>query len=198
MTALYLDTDDLKKTLALSGTTFLDDELDSIALAASGGLDKALGRTFGKDTADVSRYYTALDPMRIRIDDLAELTTLKSDEDGDGTYEVTWAATDYVLEPLNAATDDEPYTTISVHPSGSYRFPTHYPKAVQVTGIFGWPATPWQIKEAATLICEQIVQRKHSMPMGFAISAEAVAYIARSDPQISFLLDGLGRRKLIA
>ena len=194
--SLYVDTDDLKKTIAASGTTVLDDDIDQTALAASAGLDKALGRTFGKDTADVTRYFTATDSGYVRIDDLAELTTLKTDDTGSGSYSVTWATTDYLLGPLNAAADDEPYTSISVAHGGNYRFPTSYARAVEVTGRFGWPSPPWQIKEAATLIVEQLLQRKRSMPMGFAITADGAAYIARTDPQIAFLLEGLGRRRL--
>lgn len=194
--AVYVDPDEVKKTLSASGSAFLDDELENAASAVSRGIDRALGRTFGRDAEDVQRYYSPLDPDFLSIDDLAELTSLKTDEDGDGTFEVTWAGNDYVLEPLNAALDAEPYTGIRVHPTGAHRFPTRYPRAVEVSGKFGWPAVPPQVVEACWIVVEQLIQRKRSMPMGFLVAAETVAYIIRSDPQLSFLFEGLGRRRL--
>jgi hypothetical protein len=195
---VYVDPDDLKKTLSASGSDYLDDELENAANAISRGIDRALGRTFGRDSEEVERHYSALDPWSLTIDDLVTLTSLETDEDGDGTFETTWAASDYVLEPLNAPLDSEPYTGIRVHPNGSRRFPTRYPRAVRLTGIFGWPAVPPQISEACWIIAEQLNQRKRTMPMGFTITAEAVAYIVRTDPQLSFLFTGLGRRRLVA
>ena len=197
MTSLYVDPDELKKTLAAAGTTFLDDDAENACLAASAGLDLELGRAFGQDQEDVERLYTALDPKSLTVNDLVSLTTLKTDEDGDGTYEITWATTDYVLEPLNASLDSQPYTKINVRPAGTHRFPTRYPGAVEVSGIFGWPSIPFQVIEAAGLIAEQLIQRKRSMPMGFALNGETAAYIIRNDPQINFLLKGLGRRTLL-
>lgn len=197
MTALYVDPDEVKATLVLTGTTFADDDVDSACAAASEGIDLELGRTFGKDSEDVTRVYTARDPRLLKVNDLVEITTLKTDEDGDGTYEITWATTDYYLEPLNAALDDEPYTTLRVHPLGVNRFPLRYPKAVQIVGKFGWPSVPAGVKEAAGLIASQLIQRKRSMPMGFVINGETAAYIIRNDPQIAFLLKGRGRRTLV-
>lgn len=196
--AVYVDPDDLKRTLSASGSDYLDDELENAASAISRGIDRALGRTFGRDAEDVQRYYSALDPLSLTIDDLVELTSLETDEDGDGVFEAIWATADYVLHPLNAALDVEPYTRIDVHPLGAKRFPTSVPKGVRVTGKFGWPVVPPQIVEACWIIVEQLNQRKRTMPMGFVISAETVAYIVRADPQLSFLLDGLARRRLVA
>lgn len=192
---VYVDTDEVKKTLSVVGSDFLDDELENAALAISAGIDLAMGRSFGKDSDDVERVYTAWDPYLISINDLAELTSLKTDEDRDGVFEREWDTTDYVLGPLNADADSKPWTRIDYRVGGRYRFPL-VQAAVQVTGKWGWPNVPPQIPEACWILVEQLNIRKRKMPMGFQITSESVAYIARHDPQLAFLFNGLSRPRL--
>lgn len=192
---VYVDTDEVKKTLGVVGSDFLDDELDNAALAMSAGIDMALGRSFGKDGDDVARIFTALDPRCLTINDLAELTTLKTDEDADGVFERTWADTDLMLGPLNSDVEGLPWTRIDVTRLGRYRFPRDL-GAIEITGKWGWPSVPPQIGEACWILIEQLNIRKRKMPMGFQITPESVAYIVRHDPQLAFLFHGLSRRKL--
>jgi hypothetical protein len=155
-------------------------------------------RDFGKSDDDVVRYYTARDPRVLVIDDIVTLTSLKTDDDADGTFETTWATTDYVLAPFNAATDDEPYMQITVPRYGTKNFPTNVQRGVEVTAEWGWPQPPQQVLVVAALIATQLVKRKRDMPFGFVIGPEAAAYISRSDPTIQGQLNDLGRKKLQA
>ena len=56
------------------------------------------------------------------MDDLLSVTTLKTDEDGDRTYEITWATTDYDLMPYNATLESQaqPYSHLQTTPDGDY------------------------------------------------------------------------------
>lgn len=192
---VYVDPDDVAATLGATGSDYLDEELQNAANAISAGIDLAMGRTFGKDQTASVRLYTALDPWTLTIDDVVSITSLKTDEDDDGTFERTWAVTDYILSPPNEAEYDRPYLRIDARRSGRYRFPLT-PVGVRVEAVFGWPETPPQIGEACWILVEQLNIRKRKMPMGFQITPESVAYIARTDPQLSFLFHGLRRYPL--
>ena len=85
------------------------------------------------------------------IDDLETLTTIKIDEDRDGSFadETALAAADFELTPRNApaGSDPEPYTAIELTEWGAKNaFP---PGArVEVIGTWGWPAVPAAVARA--------------------------------------------------
>jgi hypothetical protein len=193
--APYVDPDDLKRTLQINDT-FADDDVEAAALAASEAINEELGRRFNKDSSDVVRYLTALDPYTLNVRDLVSITSLQTDDDGDGTYENTWATTDYHLTPLNAATDLEPYTKIEVKLwDGDFLFPSSQ-KGVKITGKWGWPKVPQRVITAASIIAAQLFKRRRENP-SFIITSEAAVVILRNDPQLNALLKGLNRPKVV-
>lgn len=136
----------------------IDDSADDVAVdraieAASRAIDWHCRRRFWTEDADATRYYTAASKGRVWLDGAPEdvevrtVTTLKTDEDGDGTYGTTWAASDYRLEPVNAPTNGRPYSRIATKPQGSLVFP-RWPAAVEIVGRFGWAAVPADVEEA--------------------------------------------------
>lgn len=128
-----------------------DAQITTDLTAISRFLDERLGRFFGKDDADTTRVYVVpTTQAHLWIDDLsAAPTSVKLDEDLDGVFEVTLAATDYELLPLDAAQGPEarPYTRIRLTPWGT-RSAFAAGTRVQVTGRFGWPAVPALITAA--------------------------------------------------
>lgn len=198
--SLYVDTDTLKATLEIAGTTRYDDDLDQAISAASTAIDKLLGRTFGKSSSDETRLYaTSGLASPVRIDDLAAYTSLTADRDDDGAFEETWTRdTDFRLLPLNAALDDQPWTHIEILRAGNYTLPAA--GILKLTGRFGFPAPPATIVEAAGLIATQLFKRKRDAPFGVqAITvgdATIAAQIARRDPHIALLLELDNRRSL--
>lgn len=188
---VYVDAANLRRTLSLTGSTFANDDIDAACAAASGGLERELGRDFGKTDADQTRYFEPADGWTLAIDDLVTLTTLRVDRAGDGTWEALTVDDDFRLGPLNADVKNEPWQHITAVTSA---WPTGRLSLVEIVGVFGWPEPPQQIVEAATIIASQLVKRKRDAPFGFVISADGAAYIARNDPQIAFLLKDLGRR----
>ena len=121
--------------------------------AVSRYLEGKLGRFFNKDASDATRVYvvprTSTD---LWVDDLsAAPTTIKIDEDGDGSFtdEVYLDSADFELLPLNAALGPEarPYTRIRLTEWGDY---SQFVKdqRVQVIGKFGWPAVPEAVQRA--------------------------------------------------
>jgi hypothetical protein len=149
-----------------------DNLLETVITAASRWIDDHTGRTFYSGTQ--TRVYTATSPYGLAVDELTAITTLKTDETGDRTYEVTWATTDYYLVPFNAVADGRPYDRIEVDQvSGTRRFPAGVPRGVQVVGSFGYGASgaPPLVKEA----CLRLVERFYSLrtaPLGVTGTAE--------------------------
>lgn len=197
----YVELEEFKSTAELTGKTFADQDIQVALIAASRGIDDALGRRFYPDADALQvRYYTPNgNGSRLWIDDLVELTTLKTDDSGDGTYENTWVdGTDFRLGPLNAAADGQPYTHILVSAGGSLRWPgCGYPGSVEVTGQFGWAAPPARIKHLTTLIARRLVKRTREAPYGvIELGVEGAAVRASSyvrDPDYGFLIEGLDR-----
>lgn len=189
----YVQLDDLKATLDLATETFADADITRAIAAASRAIEDICARRFWLDAdAEQVRYYTARSRKLLEVDDLVVLTSLLTDSNGDGVFEQTWAVnSDFVLEPLNAAADIEPYTAIRRHPNGSFRFPGSLPRGVKVTGQFGWPAVPDGIVEATGILATRLLRRSREAPfgvIGFALEqGAAVASLARNDPDVMML-----------
>lgn len=189
----------LAEIQARLGNTLAANEsiLENMIEAASRWIDAYCGRRFYRTANDETRVYTASDPAVLGpvdgLDDVGSITTLKTDEDEDRTYEVTWTANvDYELEPVNASLDSRPYMHIYCHPTGNYSFPTHR-RGVQIVGKFGYCATgsyPEPINEACLLIAEKTWHRSINAPLGVMGSPEiGQVYLPSRDPELKKLLD---------
>lgn len=190
----YVSAGDLKATLGLEEEDFADDDLYEALAASSEGLDLAMGRSFRVPLFEEERLYTPEDLDALWIDDLADLTTFEVDPRGTGDFAAWTIDTDFRLEPLNAAGRGKPWTKIRA--KGKNFFPLHPLGVARVTGYFGWPATPATIVDATKLIATQLLRRKRDAPFGVIFTKELAAHIARHDPQLSFLLHGLERKKV--
>lgn len=144
-------------------------------------VDRYTRRHFWQTAAGTVRYFTARGSARMFVDDIVTLTTLQTDEDGDRTYETTWAATDYDLVPYNAAEVEAPYTRVEVTPTGNYAFPTGMPKGVKITGVFGWPEVPDSIREVTLLEVARLWAQGRS-PSGIVASPELGTFMV--EPQL--------------
>ncbi len=178
-------------------TNPIDDAVfESVVEAISRLIDERTGRRFFTTSEDETRYFTAENSDLLRIGDIVSLTSIKTDEDGDRVYERTWSATDYDLEPFNAALDGKPYSQIRTTPNGLYAFPTTR-KGVQLVGKFGWSAAPKLAKEACLLQAERIFKRKDA-PFGVLGSAEMgqSIVIPKFDPDVEQMLAPLVRLRI--
>ncbi len=100
MTNAYADLTTLKSSsyLNLSGTGD-DIYLRKLLEECSRLVDKHCRRHFYAKTE--TRYEDGIDGKLFLSDDLLSITTLKTDEDGNAVYENPFAASDYLLYPLN-------------------------------------------------------------------------------------------------
>lgn len=145
----YTTLAEVKNRQSIRGTT-QDSVIQSLITAASRLIDDYCGQHFYASTE--TRLYSPDNLYRLLVDDLLSITTLKTDEDADRVFEITWSATsDYDLFPTNApyAVPPAPYWEIRVRPNGAYRFPYWWPLTVQIVGSFGAASTtPPLIAEA--------------------------------------------------
>lgn len=192
----------MKATLELTGETFADPDITLAITAASRSIDNLCRRRFYPDADATSvRYYTPDDCRQLKIDDLVTLTSVQTDTDGDGAFEDTWTEnTDFILEPLNAAEDGWPWTTLTVHPSGPFRFPEGMPRSVKVTGKFGWTEAPDAVQEAATVLTSKLMRRAREAPFGVVMAGMegAAMRIARHDPDVLMLVGPYMRSRISA
>lgn len=187
----YVTTAALKSRLGIADTTD-DSNIEAVINSVSRWIDRYTARRFYADTN--ARYYTAVDNRILFVDDLLSVSTLGVDNDGDGTYETTFAVTDYNLMPYNALADGQPYTWIETAQNGDYNFAAGVKKAVKIEGTFGYctygTQAPYEVQEACYIQCARIFKRRDS-PFGIAGKSElgTLEMIPRLDADVKGLLD---------
>ena len=174
-----------------SSDTTSDPMLHSIIDAASRAVEAITGRRFYASTE--TRYYQAAHASYLDVDDLLGVTTLATDEDANGTWEVTWTAdTDYLLLPINASADGVPYSRIQVAPLSRYYFPVDSnPRNTKLVASFGYSSSvPDLVREATLLAAIQVYHRKDAAfgVMGQAGFLQTVKHQLLEDPQIRAML----------
>lgn len=175
------------------GDTVDDAAIESAITAISRAIDDITARRFYAATE--TRYFTADHRDYLRVFDILSVTAdkLKTDDDGDRTYENVWATTDFDLMPFNAALDGEPYTWIETTPEGNYSFPLTQ-RGVEINGSFGFSATtPPAIEEACLLSAHRLMKRADT-PLGVSANTNlgqvnVIIKTMAADPDIMGLLN---------
>lgn len=174
-----------------------DKVIEDLLTTVSRYVDNWTQRKFYATTE--TRYYTAADPSTVFVDDLLSVTTLKTDSDGDRTYEDTWTTADYDLCPYNATTDGLPYGWIETTPEGDYSFPSTK-KGIEIAGSFGYCAiasAPQPIMEAVLIGAHRLMAR-HDTALGVSASPnlgqlQVIVRELGSDPDFIALLQSYKR-----
>ena len=189
----------VKKALRI--TDDIDDEILELSIeAASREIDGYCERVF-YDTTE-TRVFIPRDSFTCEIDDLNTLTTLKTSSTGE-SFDVTWSASDYQLEPLNSQAGGLVTPATRIRAIGDYVFPTfeprnvnHYEATVQVTGTFGFTPIPTAVEQAALLLTLR-QYRRYDSPLGVAGFDEmGVVRVGRTDPDVAKLLLPFRRVKM--
>tara|TARA_R110002124_G_scaffold36532_2_gene117639 strand:- start:2647 stop:3261 length:615 start_codon:yes stop_codon:yes gene_type:complete len=190
----YATLADVKAAARVTDT--FDDGLFEVAIeSASRDIDAYCERVF-YNAGSLTRVYIPTDIYRLETDDLVSVTTIKSDTNGDGGFNQTWAATDYQLEPLNGIAGGivTPYTRIRA--VGDFLWPVYEPRdinagqaSVEITGVFGFASIPMAIKQA-TILASLRAYKRYESPTGvLGFSDVGVVRIGRLDPDVQRLID---------
>ena len=140
--SLYGDLTKLKDSSLLddpAGGSGSDDELFQLLLAVSVAVDDYCNRRFYPLAA--TRTFDGPADVLLPVPDLLSVTSLKSDDDDDGTYETTWATTDYQLLPLNAQPSQHwggPYYAVRALARGTKQTFDAGQARYEIAGIWGY------------------------------------------------------------
>jgi hypothetical protein len=179
-------------------TDSIDDTLLELSIeSASREIDSYTERVFySTGGTPVARVYIPQDIYLVETDDIVSVTSIKSDSAGDGTFDITWTATDFQLEPLNgrAGGIDTPATRIRA--IGDYLWPVYEPRnvnsnqaSVQVTGVFGFATVPTAVRQATILSALRQYKRYESPTgvLGFS-DIGAVRVGTKLDPDVERMI----------
>lgn len=177
---------------ALDITDSVDDTvIEGTIEAVSRAFDNYTGRFFWVDGSVSIRYYQTPFSDRVYTDDISTSTGLivATDNNGDGTFENTWSASDYNLQEYNAALDSLPYSCIETALQGNYTFPS-VKRGVKITAKFGWAAVPKPINNVCVIQSERIFKRFDSPLGSMATNALGKVYLNKQelDSDIEMLL----------
>lgn len=197
---LYATVGELRLSLGDETRLALDaGQLEQALRAASRAVDDHCQRPGGKfwlDPAVTARTYRTEDPWCAWVDDVGSSTGLlvKTDNDGDGTFETTWAASDYQLEPLNASTNGTAFAWWRLLAVGTQTFPyPTYPRArptLQVTARHGWSQIPDPVRTATLLLAARYYRRKDAVfGSEFGGADFGPIRITRQDSDVTMLLE---------
>jgi hypothetical protein len=191
----YVGAAELKSRLGITDTAF-DFEISRACLAAQADVEQFTGRYFWQSAG--VRTYRNHSIYDVEIDDTVSVTTLKTDGDGDGVYETVWTASQFQLQvtqhEYNVSGKGEPwpYTKIQALgvPGGNYLpyvWAWSHQDRVQVTGVFGWPKIPFNVREAALLLAVDHFKIKDA-PFGIAGFSEYGPVRVVKNPVVASLL----------
>ena len=161
--------------------TKIEDAID----AATIGIDSDTGRVFTASTA--TRTFGAEYADVLHLPDFVSLTSVKVDDDDDGVFETTIAASGYELDTLYERTG-WPYDTIRLldrsWPCGGRRR-----RRIEVVGTWGWSAVPAPINQACSLMAARIAQRTERALFGVVSFGDVgAASIRNNDPDYRNLI----------
>ena len=151
---LYITPEALKSRAGITDSAD-DRELLGVCRSVSRWIDEHCDRVFARRTVTVQ--LDICGPYSIQTPDFVSVTTLKTDDNADGTFETTWSASDYEAQPVNAALEVQPRPYTSIAAVGTRLFPVTYtgygrrPRA-QLVGVLGWPSLPSPVQQAAGLL----------------------------------------------
>lgn len=126
-------------------------------IAASRAVDSHIDRHFFSLVA-TKRLSTSRDPLRLLVPDLLSVTSLKTDSEGDGSWDgEEWVEEDdYYLAPFE--TTFFPKSRIEVLPNGDFRFPSEKRDYVELAGVWGIgngvSALPWRVSGRTVTVAD--------------------------------------------
>lgn len=142
--SLYGDLTKLKDDSLLkdpAGGAGDDNELFQLLMAASAWVERFCNRHFYSRTQTLEFDGPEVDRDRLLVPDLIAVTSLKTDDNNDATFETTWATTDYWKYPLNAEPTNawgHPYTLLKVRNGGTKsQFPLG-DSLIEIAGRWGY------------------------------------------------------------
>ena len=193
----YCTLAELKNALGAQTQTYLDADLEQAITAASGAIDQMCNRRFDKDSGDTTRKFLPVSAGFCAVDDLASFTSLTVSSSN-------WTLdTDFYLEPLNATVQGLPITGIRTI-GRPFLFTVkdldpqtpNFDGRVSVTGTYGWPAVPDEVRQACRILAVRLTKRLREATFGIVSFADMGMRLPSTDPDVAALLSPYQRNFL--
>jgi len=177
--------------------TSYDTVLGGMSESASRLIDKEVGgwaNYFYPSTDGETRYFDGNGANELFVDPIVSLTSVAVSEDGyhESTSYTDWTEnTDFYVWPYNYVADSQPIKSLVIEENGDQSTWTRYRKAVKVTGIFGYAASP--PKDIVQACKIQTVRWFMRAKQGYQDASSSVAmgemiYMKELDPDVKIIL----------
>ncbi|MCC6434432.1 MAG: hypothetical protein IT196_05325 [Acidimicrobiales bacterium] len=166
-------------------STALSGLYGQVAEAVSAAIDKYTHRTFNVPEAATARTFRPTVDL-IAVDDLADIASTEDlavavDTNESGTYTALDASA-YAVETNDLG------MVVALRSMSAFPRSVRRPRTIEVTGRWGWPATPEPIKRAAMIWAIRLVNRRSS-PTGIMGFGEfGGVRLSTIDPDVRALL----------
>lgn len=185
----YITLGQLKAHLRLdAGDTEFDPQLERVITSVSAWIDEHCQRHFWQDGTDVLPVTRSFDAQNRRVlrlgeyNDLAEIDTLTVDGE-------VWTSAEYRLLRGHGDTR-RPY--VEVKAVGSKTFPLPELQDIDIAGVWGWPAVPYQVPEAGLIQSARIFKRREAPEGVLGINSFGVVRLSgRLDIDVASNLNNL-------
>jgi len=172
----YVSPDELKQSLLLKAD-YADEDVANAVAAATRAIDSRTGRSFALGSPAEARTFETVSKDWVEIDDLVSLTSVVV-----GGVALTTSQYQTVSPKVGWPID-------ALEALPGYQFPTRS-RTIVVTGQFGWPSVPADVKAAAKIIAARVLRRVREATFGvIGLGFEGAAvHIALYDPDLDLLL----------
>jgi hypothetical protein len=184
----YCSLAQMKSALRIPSADVIDDSILELAVeAASRMIDAECDRNFFSVSA--TRDYVPNDRITVDTDDLTVITSVKLDDQGDGTFLITLATSDFQTEPLNQRVSGNPFPVYRLRMIGDYLLPEWGQQAtVRIAGTYGFTPVPIQITQATIIQSTRIFKRLDS-PLGLTWGVDGMGMrVGKVDPDVAQLI----------
>lgn len=174
---------------AIRITDAVDDSLLEMAVeSASRMIDAECDRNF-YSSGTATRDFVPADSYIVYTDDITSISSVKIDDAGEGTFEITLQTTDYQAEPVNQLVSGNTFPITRLRMIGDYLLPIWYDQAtVRIEGVYGFAPTPIQVTQACIIQASRIYKRLDS-PLGVAGFGDMGAMrVGKTDPDVAMLI----------
>jgi len=195
----YVSVEELKTTRSI-GKNYADADVRDAVVAASRFVDGYCNRSFVAAGASETRVYTALDPQWVTIDDAVTISAVTVGgtaivQGTDFTVEVYNGLMVSTALPITAAV--QPFVRLRALSSVANLFPRGTQNGVAVTGTFGWPAVPPEVKVATKILAARLVPlMREGANIGLGFDGAAVP-LGLVDGAVAALLQPYERTTLV-
>lgn len=185
----YATLTQMKSAIRIPSADTIDDAMLEMAVeSASRMIDAECDRNFFS-SGTATRDFVPTDAYVVDTDDLTEIVSVRLDDQGDLTFLITLATSDFQAEPVNQRVSGNAFPIYRLRMIGDFLLPIWGKQAtVRIQGVYGFTPAPIQITQATLIQAARIFKRADS-PLGVAGFGDMGAIrVGKVDPDVAQLI----------